>query len=79
MLKIALDLKKDMKEYIKENLSKRNFNFTDNSSFGTIWIYDVSHIDFSGKSIEICQQGNSKFYDIYLEDIEYFEIHNQEK
>lgn len=78
MLKIALDIKEDMKDYIKNELDKRGFDYTDESSFGTIWVFGLSHIDFSNKSIELCQNGSLKFYDVYLEDIKYFEIYSEE-
>lgn len=79
MIKIALDLQDDMKDYIIENLKKRGFDVTDNSSFGTVWVYGLSHIDYSANGIEICKFGSMQFYDILLEDVKYFEIHPEEE
>ena len=74
-MKIALDLKEECRKEIADELFKRNFEIS-SSSFKTIWVYGLSHIDYSGKTIELNQKGSMKFYSIYLEDIEYFEIHN---
>lgn len=76
MIKIALGLKKEVTEYVKRGLSKKDFNFNI-SGFGTLWIYDIGHIDYIGESIRICHNKSFEFYDIYLKDIEYFEIYNQ--
>lgn len=76
MIKIALDLKEEATEYIKKELTKKGFKFSING-FGTLWIYDIGHVDYSGESIRVCHNKSFEYYDIYLEDIYYFEIHNQ--
>lgn len=76
MIRIALDLKEDVTEYIKRGLSKKGFKISINDA-GTLWVYDIGHIDYSGETIRICHNKSFEFYDIYLDDIYYFEIHNQ--
>ena len=75
-MRIALDLKENCQTDIFKELEERGFDVTNNSSFGTIWVYGLSHIDYSKGSIELNQAGSMKFYTVYLEDLEYFEIHN---
>ena len=73
-MKIALDFKdNETKEYVKAELIKRNFEIGE-GSFGTVWVYGLSHVDFARKFIELCQSGSLKFYDVLLEDLDYFEV-----
>ena len=73
-MKISLDFKdNETKEYVKAELIKRNFEISE-GSFGTVWVYGLSHVDFARKFIELCQSGSLKFYDVLLEDLDYFEV-----
>ena len=76
-MKIALDFKESCKQEIVEKMIKRNFDVTDNSSFGTVWVYGLSHIDYSKGRIELNQSGSMKFFVILLEDLDYFEIYSE--
>lgn len=72
-MKIALDFaSNDAKQEIMAELEKRNFDISE-GSFGTVWVYDLAHVDYTRKAIELCQ-GNLNFYDILLEDLDYFEV-----
>ena len=73
-MKISLDFtNNEVKEYYKERLTKRNFENSE-GSFGTVWVYGLSHIDYGRKTIELCQAGSMKFCNILLEDLDYFEV-----
>ena len=74
-MKIALDFKKEVRDEIFKDLVKRGFNATNDSSFETIWVYGLSHIDYSKGRIELNENGSMKFYVILLDDLDYFEIH----
>ena len=73
-MKIALDFKEDCREEYKANLIKRNFEINE-GTFHTIWVYGLSHIDYSKGSIELNQTGTMKFFVVLLEDLDFFEIH----
>ena len=73
-MKIALDfINNDVKKEIMAALETRNFDISE-GSFGTVWVYGLAHVDYSKNLIELCQKGSLKFYDILLEDLDYFEV-----
>lgn len=74
-MKISLDFKKDFKDYYLKELEKRNFEIQSETSFGNVWVYGLSHIDYSKNHIELNQEGTMQFIVILLEDLDYFEIH----
>ena len=74
MLKIALDfVDNKTKEDVKTNLIKRNFEVSE-GSFGTLWVYDLEHVDYSKNNIELVQKYGMKFVVVLLEDLDYFEV-----
>lgn len=76
-MRIALQIKKDYFEEIKTALQKRGFKTSETSNYYTIWVYGLDFIDWCNKSIDIRQKGSIQFYNIYLEDLEYFEIEEE--
>ena len=78
-MKIALDFKYHKEDYIKE-LKQKGFEFDENS-FKTIWVYNLNVINYidltsrDGFKINIQKEKDFKDISIYLEDLEYFEIH----
>lgn len=75
MLKIALEIKKEVQDVVINDLKKRNYR-VDTSSFNTNWIYDLINIRY-GKDSLVLENGNLISYNIKLDDLDYFEIHNQ--
>lgn len=78
MLKMAVEFKQKKDEIIEE-LKKKDYNVS-TSSFNTIWVNDLSSIDyFYRNGLKIRLNKNKIDYksaiEINLEDIEYFEIH----
>lgn len=77
-MKIAIDFKYHKEDYIKE-LEQKGFKI-DTNSFGTTWVYNInviSYLDLTDRDgFKIKLENNSlKDIEIYLEDINYFEIH----
>ena len=77
MIKIALEIKEDRKEIIREDLKKRNYDI-DIVSFNTTWVYDLTNVRYEKGFISL---ENNTFYSyrIDLNDLDYFEIHKQEE
>ena len=81
-MKIALNFKYHKEEIIKE-LEKRNFEMS-SSSMGCIWVYGIRVINYldltdrDGFKITLEREKDFEQYSIYLEDLEYFEIHSEE-
>lgn len=78
-MRIAIDFKNRKEEY-KRELEKRDFHIYE-SSMGSVWVDDLNVItymdltDRDGFKIRLENKVNLQDYSIYLEDIEYFEIH----
>lgn len=74
-------LPKNLKDMYINELKKRDFKL-DINSFGTLWVYDIKVINYmdltdtDGFKITLENANNLLNYSIYLEDIKYFEIHN---
>ena len=74
-MKISLDFKKDCKDYYLKELEKRGFDIESETSFGNVWVYGLSHIDYIKDRIQLNQDGSMQFFVILLDDLEYIEIH----
>jgi hypothetical protein len=90
MIKMAINFKIDkeyngvnVKDYYTRELKKRGFNLS-YSSMGTLWVYDINVIryndltDSDGFKITLENSKDFNDYSIYLEDLEYFEIHKEQ-
>ena len=75
-MKMAVELNKEIKEKIIEDLQKREW-YIDFNSFGTMWIYEIRSISYSNNSI-ILQRNDLKEYRILLKDVNYLEIQEEE-
>ena len=81
MLKIAIQFKEDENQltFILHTLNIRNFEISGTSNKYTFWIYNLKNVQFFGNYIQIEKEDD--FYSstkIYLDNIEYFEIHSEE-
>ena len=80
-MKISFDFKCHKEDYIKE-LEQKGFDVDTNTSFGNVWVYDlnvVSYLDLTdrdGFKIKIENKTNFNDVEIYLEDLEHFEVHS---
>lgn len=74
-MKIALSIKKEVKDNIIKELKLRKFEY-DINGFGDVWIYDLRLVKLY--SIDSISIENNKFdyMIIKLSDLEHFEVHN---
>ena len=77
MIKIAIEIKEDRKEIIREELKKRNYDI-DIVSFNTTWVYDLKNVRYENNYIFL-ENGSFYTYKLDLKDVDYFEIHKQEE
>ena len=82
MTKIAIEFRQ-RKDEIVEELKKKDYEISNSSNLNIIWVNDLSSIDYLYKDLDgfkIRLNKNKIDYrnavEIYLEDIEYFEIHS---
>ena len=77
-MKLAIEIKKEMKEKIELDLRKRGFEISYNS-MGTMWVYDINFMAYcNDNSIEI-ENKELKTYRITLKDIDYMEVQKENK
>ena len=80
-MRISIDFKNYVKQY-EEELKKREFEIYYGST-GNMWVDNINVVCYSdladrdGFKITLENKTNLKQYSIYLEDIEYFEIHSK--
>jgi len=77
MIKIAIEIKEDRKEIIREQLKKRNYD-VDGVSFNTTWVYGLTNVRYENNCIFL-ENGTFYTYKLELKDIDYFEVHKQEE
>ena len=81
-IKIAIELKKDSREKVINELIRKDYEIGYSSFYYTIWVYDLGNIRFDNvnKNSIILENGKTMVgIRINFNDIEYFEIHNQKE
>lgn len=78
MMKIAVEIKNEKSEELKKQLNRKKYKVFE-YGINKIWIYNLGNIRFGGDCIYL-EDGKSIISGVIkFEDIEYFEIHNQEE
>ena len=79
IMKMAIEFKEDDQQltFILHTLNIRNFKIGETSHKYTFWIYNLKNIQFFGNYIQIEKENDFNITKIYLDNIEYFEIHKE--